>query len=202
MHGDKNQGPNTGCGEDFCSHEDHWYSVNCHNWQCGTAGETMISQRNTIFYDAGNAIKIRGNPADKAVVDGNVFKHNRRSDAIAQNGSCGYGDNITHPIQVRPNNRFGWHPTTEAELPTCDFAGNGQQDRFMTTGVTWWAFSTVTNQWRYLNTMPEELSQLQLADVDGDRVCDVAPKTSRPEVMPEKYSKSGTSPWLPRVIQP
>ena len=72
----------------------------------------------------------------------------------------------------------------------------------MATGVTWWAKSPVTQQWRYLNTMPERLSELKLGDIDNDGICDVGLKTSRPEVLPEKYSKGGASPWLPRVILP
>jgi hypothetical protein len=195
------------CGV-FCSHthqidmhgdKNRWYSSS--NWECGTAGETMIIERNTILYTNGLAIKIRGNPADKAVADGNVFKHRSPSgNAIAQNGNCGWGDNITKPIDVRSNNLFGVDPTTE--LGSCDFFGDGQQDQFMATGVTWWVKSPVTQQWRYLNTMPERLFALKLGDIDGDGVCDVAPKPSRPEVLPEKYSKGGTSPWLPRVIPP
>ncbi|MFA4901866.1 MAG: hypothetical protein WC600_03885 [Desulfobaccales bacterium] len=177
MHGDKNE----------------WYSS--HNWQCGTAGETIIIQRNTILYTSGLAIKIRGNPADKAVVDGNVFKHKSRSDAIVQNGECGWGDDITNPIDVRPNNVFKADPITE--LGSGDFFGDGKQDQFMATGVTWWAKSPTTLQWRYLNTMPERLPQLQLGKIDGDTVCDVAPRTRRPEIRPEKYSKGGTTPWLP-----
>jgi hypothetical protein len=168
-------------------------------WCCGTAGETMIIERNTILYTKGLAIKIRGNPADKAVVDGDVFKHENQGDAIDQNGDAGwFGDNITNPIVVRPNNIFGVDPTTE--LGSCDFFGDGQQDQFMATGVTWWAKSPVTQQWRYLNTMSEKLPQLQLGRIDGDAVCDVAPRTPRPETLPEKYSKSGTSPWLPLQI--
>jgi hypothetical protein len=134
---------------DMHGDENEWYSS--HNWQCGTAGETMIIQRNTVLYTKGLAIKIRGNPADKAVIEENVFKHGSSSDAIAQNGNCGFGDNITNPIDVRPNNTFldGVDPT--AELWSCDFVGDGQEDRFMTTGVTWWALSPVTNEWRYLN---------------------------------------------------
>lgn len=181
MHGDQNE----------------WYSN--HNWLCGTAGETMLIERNTILYTSGHAIKIRGNPADKAVVDGNVFKDGSRGHAIAQTGNCGWGDNITKPIDVRPNNVFGVDPTTE--LGSCDFFGDGQQDQFMATGVTWWAKSPVTQQWRYLNTMPEKLPQLQLGRVDNDAICDVAPRMSRPEMLPNKYSKSGTGPWVPtRVI--
>lgn len=173
-----------------------WYSG--HNWECGTAGETIIIERNAILYNKGPAINIRGNPADKAVVDGNVFKHNR-DDAIEQHGYCGWGDNISNPIDIRPNNVFGVDPTTE--LASCDFAGDGQQDQFMATGVTWWAFSTVTNQWRYLNTMPQKLSELQLGDVDGDGVCDVTLKPKPGEILPGKFSKSGTGPWQLRVTQ-
>jgi len=180
MHGDKNA----------------WYSS--HNWQCGTAGETMIIERNTVLYTNGLAIKIRGNPADKVVVDGNVFKHKKRGDAIAQNGGCGWGDNITKPIDVRPNNVFRADPM--AELGSCDFFGDGQQDQFMATGVTWWAKSPVTQQWRYLNTMRERLSELQLGRVDNDAVCDVAPRTSNAAMLPEKYSKSGTGPWVPLLV--
>jgi hypothetical protein len=67
----------------------------------------------------------------------------------------------------------------------------------MATGVTWWAKSPTTQQWRYLNTMPEKLSDLQLRKVDGDAICDVAPKTSSPVIPPDRYSKSGTGPWVP-----
>jgi hypothetical protein len=193
MHGDKNDGPNAGCGSDYCHQEDHWYSFNCNNWQCGTAGETMMIERNTILYTKGLAIKIRGNPADKAVVDGNVFKHESRGDAIDQNGSCGWGDNITKPIDVRPNNAFDVDPMKE--LGSGDFFGDGKQEQFMATGVTWWAKSPVTGHWRYLNTMKERLPQLLLTDVDGDGICDVALRPPRPEMAPKTYSKSGTGPW-------
>jgi hypothetical protein len=184
MHGDQNE----------------WYSA--HNWQCGTAGETMIIERNTITYTAGDAIKIRGNPADKAVADNNMFKHRSRGNAISQNGACGgWGDNITKPIDVRPNNQFDVDPLQE--LGSCDFFGDGKQDHFMATGVTWWAKSPVTGQWRYLNTMPERLPRLTLQDVDGDGICDVAPRTPRPEMIPRIYSKSGATAWRPvHVVRP
>jgi hypothetical protein len=181
MHGDANS----------------WYSS--HNWQCGTAGETILIERNTVLYTSGTAIKIRGNPADKAVVSGNVFKTSSRSDAIAQNGSCGvWGDNITNPIDVRSDNVFGSDPM--AHLGHGDFVGDGQQDDFMATGVTWWARSPVTEQWRYLNTMREQLPELQLADVDGDGVCDVAIRMPFPEAVAETYSKSGTGGWTHRNV--
>jgi hypothetical protein len=194
MHGDGNR----------------WYGS--HNWQCGTAGETMIIERNTILYTGGHtrlpftksgyAIKIRGNPKDKCVVDGNVFKHESKGDAIDQTGSCGgwlpwplSGDNITNPIDIRPNNQFKVKPMTE--LGSGDYFGDGQTDQFMATGVTWWAKSPITDQWRYLNTMRELLPQLLLKKVDNDAVFDVALRPLPPETQPRLYSKSGTGPWIP-----
>lgn len=181
---------------DMHGDENEWYSS--HNWQCGTAGETMIIQRNTILYSSGYAIKIRGNPADKAVVDGNVFKFGSRSDAIAQNGACGWGDNITNPINVLPNNEFGVDPM--AQLGSCDFFGDGRPDQFMATGNTWWAKSPSTGQWRYMNTMRERLPQLLLGRVDNDSVCDVALRPANPAMAPRAWSKSGKGPWLTRDV--
>jgi hypothetical protein len=164
--------------------------------------QTIVPTRSTNgrvpVWTSGYAIKIRGNPIDKAVVDGNVFKQASQGDAIAQNGDGGFGDNITNPIQVLSNNLFGIDPTQE-NLPVCDFAGDGQLDQFMAPGVTWWAKSPVTHQWRYLNTMPERLSGLQVGHFDNDAVCDVAPPSANPLRQPEKYSKSGAGPWVSLV---
>lgn len=172
MHGDENPG----------------------HWDCGTAGESIIIERNTILYTARYAIKIRGNPVDEAVVDRNVFAHESRKDAIAQNGSRGiFGDNISNPIDFRGNNVFDVNPFNV--LGSCDFSGDGQLDDFMATGVTWWARSPMTHQWRYLNTMDVELPQLEPMDLDEDALCDVVLK--RAPGLPVTYSKSGTSPWEP-----
>lgn len=184
MHGDQN----------------FWYSS--HNWECGTAGETIKIERNTVLYTNGLAIKIRGNPRDKCVVDGNVFQHSSHSDAIGQNGECNFwgGDDISNPIDVRPNNQFGVHPLQE--LGSGDFFGDGKLEQFMATGVTWWARSPVTQQWRYLNTMSQRLPELLLAKVDSDSVCDVVLRPPNPDLPPTQYSKSGTGPWKPiPVIQ-
>jgi hypothetical protein len=183
MHGDGNK----------------WYSE--HNWQCGTAGKTLMIERNTILYVKGSAIKIRGNPADKAVADQNVFKNSRDGSPIAgpfpfltyptidQTGDCD-SDDITNPIQVLTTNVFNRDPMQQLE--SCNF-GSGRQDQFMATGVTWWAKSAVTGQWYYLNTMPEMLPQLHIADFDGDGICDVAKELNPRQ---QYYSKSGRTPWI------
>ncbi len=170
---------------------------------CGTAGETMIIERNTILYVNGNAIKIRGNPIDKVVVDANVFRHKTADDAIAQNGDPGITNTPSKPITVEPTNTWDCGDLL-ADLGKGDFFGDGQLEDFMATGVTWWARSPITGHWRYLNTMKERLPQLQLIHVDGDAICDVAPKMRElAAAPPEKYSKGGTTPWLQRnVIHP
>ena len=181
---------------------------------CGKAGETMMIERNTILYTNGTAIKIRGNPVDKAVVDHNVFAHGNQVDAIAQNGECNFwwrfftgfwvsqpsGYGITNPIKVTPTNVFGADPMSQ--LGSCHFAGDEVQDQFMATGVTWWVRSGLTGQWRYLNTMSEKVSELQFQDFDGDGICDVLPRLRFPVTIPTKYSKGGTTPWLPVGVIP
>ncbi|NRF71434.1 right-handed parallel beta-helix repeat-containing protein [Aquincola sp. S2] len=181
------------------------------DWCCGRAGETLMIERNTLLYTGGYrtvvvngqptqvwsdglAIKVRGNPIDKAVVAGNVFRHGSRDDAIAQNGALGIiGDNISNPIDVRPDNVFGADPM--ATLGQCDFAGDGRQDSFMASGVTWWARSPVTQQWRFLNAQPQKLAQLMFADVNGDGRCDVVLKPQAPATQPGFYSSGGMGAW-------
>ncbi|HEU4510623.1 MAG TPA: hypothetical protein VFR78_20495 [Pyrinomonadaceae bacterium] len=171
------------------------------NWCCGIAGETIIIERNTILYDAGPAIKIRGNPADKAVADQNVFKHGNRNDAIKQNGDAVGA--ITNPIDVLPNNVFLGKNDPVGPLGSCDFVGDGGQDQFLATGVTWWARSNSTAQWRYLNTKPERNSRLQLGHVDNDGKCDVALRPASPVIPPRFYAKNGMGAWRPvQVLDP
>ena len=188
---------------------------------CGTAGETMLIERNTLLYTGGPrplgpvtvhenglAIKIRGNPKDRVLVDGNVFAHGNKGDAIAQNGefqrvvsptgAVAYVQQITRPITVTDNNRFGGDPL--AKLGRCDFVGDGKPDAFMATGVTWWARSSFSGQWRFLNVMPEGLGQLVLADLNGDGRCDVGQAPRNPAAAVRMVSLGGKGPWVPRLV--
>ncbi len=184
MHGDKN-GYVMGL----------FYS-NC----CGTAGETIIIERNTILYDKATAIKIRGNPTDKAVADSNVFQRKEDDKVIVQHGEPGITINNPTNRIVKINNVFGARPMDQ--LGTCDFDKDGKPDQFMATGVTWWAQSGETGQWRYLNTMREVLSKVQLGDFDNDGKCDVGFGPANPAIPPSKYSKSGTGPWISLIAPP
>jgi hypothetical protein len=188
---------------------------------CGTAGETIVIERNTVLYDghktrswmvwSGPAIKIRGNPLDKAVAKNNVFRHTNEGDAIKQNGEpnriqtgllwvfgailAALTDSITKPIE-KSGNTYGC-PDFTATVDQGDFVGDSKQDDFMATGVTWWAkyiSPRGDGQWRYLNTMREKQDALQVVNADTDNVSDVMPRVTPPGEL-EKYSKGGRSPW-------
>ena len=188
---------------------------------CGTAGETMLIERNTLLYTGGPrplgpttvhenglAIKIRGNPKDRVWVDGNVFAHSNRADAIAQtgeiqrvagpNGPTAFVEVITRPITVTGNNRFGANPM--AQLGRCDFVGDGNPDAFLATGNTWWARSSFSGHWRFLNVMPEGLGQVVLGDMNGDGRCDVGQAPHNPASAVRMYSLGGKGPWVPRLV--
>lgn len=202
------------CSESFLGDLVHWSNLNCWmthqvdmhgdgsewlgNWNCGTAGEHILIEGNAILYTAGYAVKIRGNPRDQVRVNANVFAHGSRGSAINQNGACGFGENITRPVEVTPNNDFGVNPMQV--LGQCDFFGDGMQDSFMATGASWWARSPTTGHWRFLNSKSEPLAQLVLADLDGDGICDVGKKPNNPAMAVQTYSKSGTGPWQDRFV--
>jgi hypothetical protein len=187
-------------------------------WCCGTAGETIIIERNTVLYDGkpsywwmlprrGPAISIRGNPLDKAVTRDNVFRHPDVSSAFSQNGEPGHAP--TNPIQGMSDNTFRCPDFTRPVLlGKGDFYGDRVEDDFMASGATWWVRHPVGGQWRYLNTMTERLPELSLEKVDNDAVCDVAPRIHRRRLegglgsLPEKYSKGGRTPWQPVVQLP
>jgi FG-GAP-like repeat len=144
-------------------------------------------------------------------VDGNVFAHGSRGDAIAQNGEIqrvagpngpngpsAFVEVITRPITVTGNNRFGAKPM--AQLGRCDFVGDGKPDAFMATGNTWWARSSAHGQWRFLNVMPEGLSQVVLGDLNGDGRCDVGLAPRNPAAAVRMFSLRGQGPWVPRLV--
>jgi hypothetical protein len=93
-----------------------------------------------------------------------------RSDAIVQNGNSGPGDNVTNPLAVQ-GNQFA--VDTFGEYGVCDLDGDGQDDLFLATGVSWWFSSGGKNHWVFLNAQDARLDQLGLGDFDGDGRCDI-----------------------------
>jgi hypothetical protein len=160
-----------------------------HNWQCGIAGETIIIERNTILYNKGTAIKIRGNPKDKAIVDSNVFAQ-EENDAIYQSGDCGWFDtSVANPIEILPNNVFDFD--AYGHYGVCDFDGDGIDDLFLATGNMWWYSSYGEFHWTYLSERSERLNQVRLGYFDDDLLCDVLMESNGEWVI----SSGGTGEW-------
>ncbi len=134
---------------------------------CGQAGEYFEMTENAFQYTMGYSIKFRGNPINSALVGYNVFASSE-DDAIDQNGTGIFSG--VRPIQRRAN-VFG--VDTYGKYGVCDFDGDGIDDLFLATGVSWWYMSGANRHWVYLKSSTERLEQLGLGDFDGDHRCDV-----------------------------
>lgn len=135
---------------------------NRHTWNCGNAGDQFWYLQNAFQYTKDNAIKLRGAPRVQAVIEGNVFAHSSLGDAVKLNDRTRVLVG-TNRVGIDSYGRYG----------VCDFDGDGRDDLFLPTGVTWWYASGGSMQWTYLNTASELLDQLRLGDFDGDGRCDV-----------------------------
>jgi hypothetical protein len=158
-------------------------------WNCGNAGEYFEFTHNAFQYLNDNAIKVRGNPTVGALVADNVFAHGSSGDAIAQVNGIGPGDNITNPINIQGNNKYG--VDTFGKYGVCDFDGDGVDDLFLATGQTWWYSSFGEFQWTYLSDRTERLNDVRLGYFDDDQRCDVM----RENDWAWGIASGGTEPW-------
>ena len=138
---------------------------------CGKAGEKFDIRDNTILYDAGTAIKVRGEPSIDATVDGNVFAHPDEWGGYVDDAALVQND-PGHNLYAT-NNRFGAKFNDMLALSRCDFNGDGAPDIFVATGATWWYYGEGIGRWVYLNTSTKRVADLTLGDVNGDGACDV-----------------------------
>lgn len=148
----------------------------------GLAGEWMDIAYNTVLYTAGNDIHLRGTPARASdsppgvvvgmTVHNNVFAQ--------QDRWAGIDDGVISPGALMQNetgllewnNEFGVN--TFDQRGHCDFDGDGVNDDFVATGVTWWyASSRLGGRWVYLDRSSAGLGDVILRDVTGDVRCDV-----------------------------
>jgi hypothetical protein len=152
-------------GQSTCGSGEHW--------NCGRAGEYMDVGWNTVVEPYSHAIQLRGTPSDPRgmSVHNNVFVQNR--DAALTQTETGLKDDggnlygVYEPLTYL----FRFHADTAA---TCDFDGDGTNDRFWATGVTWWYFSSLVDHYQFLNQSSSgTLGQHTLSDVNQDGLCDV-----------------------------
>jgi len=148
----------------------------------GLAGEWMDIAFNTVLYTAGNDIHLRGTPARASdsppgvvvgmTVHNNVFAQ--------QDRWAGIDDGVISPGALMQNetgllewnNEFGVN--TFGQRGHCDFDGDGVNDDFVATGVSWWyASSRLSGRWVFLDRSSAGLGDVILRDVTGDGLCDV-----------------------------
>jgi hypothetical protein len=144
-------------------------------YYCGPAGEKFDIRHNTILYDAGSAIKVRGEPSIGAYVDNNVFTHTQEWGGYLDDAAL--VQTTGHNLYAT-NNKFGKLMLDMKGPTSCDFNKDGILDTFIATGQTWWYWywndAESAGRYTYLNTSTKGLSQLAVGDVSGDGVCDVA----------------------------
>jgi FG-GAP-like repeat len=137
-----------------------------HTWNCGNAGDAFWISENAFQYTEEHAVKLRGKPRISARIDNNVFTQRAWGDAIELR--------TNDHVQVgtgRTANTYGYD--SYGRYGVCDFDGDGKDDLFLATGVTWWYSSAGKMPWAFVATAPEKIDQVALGDFDNDGRCDV-----------------------------
>jgi hypothetical protein len=136
-----------------------WWSSD----QCGDAGRSFLIKENVFQYTRNHDIHIRGNPRGQALIDTNIFARSDEGAAIegADNGN----------VVVRGNNTYNVNDFGHYDV--CDFDGDGVDDLFFATGVTWWFSGQGRFPWTFLSADALPRRDLRFGYFDGDQRCDV-----------------------------
>jgi hypothetical protein len=165
---------------------------------CGDAGEKFWFRSNTILYDAGTGIKLRGAPAMQSVAEFNVLSHTDEWGGYLDDGAFAQ----TSPdgnFEVR-DNTLGRYMYQMVSSSLCDFNGDGAPDSFLASGATWWYYSSAGASWFYLRDSSRTLPELTPGHLNGDPYCDVRDSngtvsltTPGPELHGRRLQLPGTS---------
>lgn len=136
-----------------------WWSSD----QCGDAGRSFLIKENVVQYTRNSDIHIRGSPRGQAVITNNIFA---RSDQDAAINGVGNGN-----IDVKGSNQYGVDDFGKYAL--CDFDGDGVDDLFFATGVSWWISGQGRFPWTFLRADRLPRADLRFGYFDGDPRCDV-----------------------------
>lgn len=156
----------------------------------GWAGARTTYSHNAFQFRRDNAIKIRGSPRCGIEISNNVFPHpgleneDEFDDAVALQ----YRQDIG-AIRLGPNNKL--NKQTYGQYEVCDFDGDGLDDLFLATGVSWWFSGMGEFPWQFLSLRNEELNQLRLGYFDADNKCDVLTESNNAWMI----SSGGTGQW-------
>jgi VCBS repeat protein len=145
-------------------------------WNCGHAGDRYDIRNNVFQYTHGLSFRLRGTPADGAYLERNIFSQSE-DDSIHQNE--------TGMVLGSGSNANTFDRDTFGEYGVCDFDGDGKDDLFLATGISWWYMSGADRHWVFLRDSSLQLRQVGLGDLDGDGHCDVlAPSNLSREAHP------------------
>ena len=133
-------------------------------WNCGDAGRIFLILENAFQYTKTTDIKFRGKPKGYATISGNVFALGDQDLAISGN------DNVFIGHNTYGKDGFG-------EYQVCDFDGDGIDDLFQATGVSWWFSGQARFQWTDLRASQVTADQLRLGYFSGGPRCDVLVET-------------------------
>ena len=155
---------------------------------CGDAGIQFWYDANAFQFRNDYAIKIRGKPVKRVSITNNIFPHPGLEDD--------WGDDAIHlntseNVDIGPGNVINFD--SFGKYGVCDFDGDGVDDLFLATGVTWWFSSFGEFDWTYLNAKKERLDQVRLGYFDNDLRCDVLAEQNGQWVI----SSGGSGDWQP-----
>ena len=148
-------------------------AVNDSAWNCGRAGGWVAIKDNAFQYLSNTAVRIRGTPQVGGWVLHNVFAHSRLEETTLNSGAfeattgkknISLGKGLT--ANVLGYDSYG-------KYGICDFDGDGKDDLFLATGVSWWYSSSGEFQWTFLKQATERIDQVRLGYINGDNRCDV-----------------------------
>ncbi len=148
-------------------------AVNDSAWNCGRAGGWVAIKDNAFQYLSNTAVRIRGTPQIGGWVLHNVFAHSRLEETTLNSGAIEATTGKTN-ISLGKGltaNLLGYD--SYGKYGICDFDGDGKDDLFLATGVSWWYSSSGEFQWTFLKQATERIDQLRLGYINGDNRCDV-----------------------------
>lgn len=166
-------------------HFDTLFTVHTHSFDIhgtgdngfrGWAGARTTYSHNAFQYSNGNAIKVRGSPRCGIDISHNVFPHHGlENDWGADAVALQYRQDIG-AIKLGPGNQLDTQ--TYGQYGVCDFDGDGIDDLFLATGVSWWFAGMGEFPWRFLGLRNERLNQVRFGYFDGDNRCDVVTESN------------------------
>ncbi len=133
-------------------------------WNCGDAGRIFLILENAFQYTKTTDIKFRGKPKGYATISGNVFALGDQGSAVSGN------DNVFVGANTYSKDGFG-------QYQVCDFDGDGIDDLFLATGVSWWFSGQARFPWTHLQATHVTADQLRLGYFTGGQRCDVLVET-------------------------